>query len=382
MKHIVTLLLGAFICLLGMPSACAQQDTDSLVAALVALPDDTVKIERLGMNGARLRGNSPAQSLQLIEEALRVATALNKPYYIGMCYNELGLTYKDQARAAKSEEAYMQALAAFAEAKSERGTAKVFNNLGNLWNAQGQQERALDYYLRSLEIKERLGIKENLSIPIGNIGLIFMEIGNYEKSLEYYKRALALNEANSDSNKIAISYHNLGKVYFNLQDYSQAIGYFLKEIQIARLHQDKRSLMGAYQSVADAYSLKKEYEKAQEYLLKAHALALSLNLPGNLVDIINQQSRTYMEAGKTTAAIVDTLEQNFRQAVALGLKGEQFEALKMLSEGCHKLHHGRKARQYEEQAKALEAELTGPGKAIHLHQMEQDFKDRKGQRSN
>lgn len=359
--------------------AVQAQNADSLVQSLLSMPDDTLKVNQLGMWGSRYRKRDVAVSVRLLDSAYALASRLQSPKYIGLSLNELGMSWMERGDWKMAEECLQRGLATFQAAGLESYEAKCLNNLGSLSHSRGEPEKALSYFLQSLAIKEKRGDQLSLGIPLGNIGNTFMALEQYDKALEYLKRAEVIHEKNADSAQLIILYHNLGQLMLQTGDPSRAIGYFMKEIQISRLQKNLYGLMIAYRNIAEAYTRREEFVKAVDYLNKAYDLAIQLGNVQEQINIVNARAVAQMQLADPSPATLRELEANERSASVMGHKSGQLACWQAMATAHRKMGNKAEAKQCELRAQAIETELSGSGQAVRARELEKAHTNGRGE---
>lgn len=264
------------------------------------------------------------KALSYIQMGLRQSQRQNEeePHRTALCYNEIGMIYRNQGDYKNALDYYTKALAVWEsvfspnhpdvatsydnigvvyykqgdyekaltyhnKALSIRKTifeennpdvATSYNNIGSVYESQGEYEKALEYYNKTLNIGKNV-LEENhpnMASCYNNIGFVYSKLGDYEKALEYYNKALGIRKTVYGENhpEVASSYNNLGSMYARQGDYDKAVDLFSKALAIKKsiLGENHLDVAYSYNNIGVVYYTQGNYEKALEYCCKALAI--------------------------------------------------------------------------------------------------------------
>ena len=97
-----------------------------------------------------------------------------------------------------------------------------YNNLGLAWRDLGDGEKAIAYFEDALTIYKKLYNREHPSIAIcyNNLGLAWHDLGDGEKAIAYFEDALTITKKlyNREHPDVAMCYNNLESARKQLDD--------------------------------------------------------------------------------------------------------------------------------------------------------------------
>ena len=117
---------------------------------------DSNTVIKLNKEGYESRLNDPKQSLQLAEQALKMAKSISYTNGEAEAYRIRGIAkyYLSQTEAAVAD--YLLALELFKNKHNRLGEAKVLNNIGNLYLG-ADYDKALEYFTSSKDYAKIAG---------------------------------------------------------------------------------------------------------------------------------------------------------------------------------------------------------------------------------
>lgn len=249
-----TLLLLSFLA--GSLLPAFAQKLDSLSAALVALPDDTVKFKKLNKLAAELAMTDLKQSLAVLFHAKAVAQKLGKSEWVTEVHAYIGSDYANLGMPDSALYYFNLAKAANEKAGKERIVAGLLMNIRYAYNYKGDYEKANQCSFEALAIFEKLHIEDGIAMSYLDIGSNLLNQSKLNEAETYLQKAYDLNKKLGIEAEIAISAQVLGKIYLDLGDCDKALRYLNESLSILR------KLDNAIQS-AQTLSLRGEAFKCQ-----------------------------------------------------------------------------------------------------------------------
>jgi adenylate cyclase len=175
---------------------------DSLLLSVKDLPNDTAKVDTLSSLAYDMHLHDPIAGLQLAKLVYRLADSLH--YEIGRLRAELywGLNYYSLT---EYPEALQHTLAALEIGKGlgpER-TAVCYNNLGIIYRESGDLENAERNFRKALAIDEELGLPGGTAKRWWNLAAVAQRRDSLHKALNYFQRALDMErKANGNTGMV------------------------------------------------------------------------------------------------------------------------------------------------------------------------------------
>ncbi|WP_317898959.1 tetratricopeptide repeat protein [Aurantibacillus circumpalustris] len=297
----------AIFLLLTFNVALAQQ-SDTVLARILALKNDTVKVNQLYKQGFSLRNSDPklafyyanlceerahisgskkhlAKSYNLLgvlfykkgdytkalayhQKALSIRTEVKDNFGAALSQTNLGNIYTDLQLFERAENSYLAALAIYRENGDEKRAADCLINLGVLKQTLKQNEAAFENYVHALKLAEKLNDYEMRSLCLNNMAQVFYDKGNYEKSIAYNEDALKIRNLMENNLEVADSYLNLAANYIRVKDNQKALEYLDTAYAIGTHYQYYEALQTAFNSYSEYYFQLKNYEQAYYWLRK------------------------------------------------------------------------------------------------------------------
>ncbi len=246
---------------------------DSLENELIAMPNDSLKVESLldmvkQMRRSRNRGKADefqqracklsdeigykkgnvicanyagitarnqgnyVEALEHHEKALVLCREINDRYLISVTLNNMGTVYRRLDNYEKALECHIESLDIAKLMRNQKGIAVSLNSIGNIYLMRQEYDKALETFEECIKIESRQNNKLGVAINLNNIGYIYDGKGELEKALNYYQRSLAVNQEILSKKGLAISYNDIGRIKFKLNETKSALDYFNKALDI------------------------------------------------------------------------------------------------------------------------------------------------------
>jgi serine phosphatase RsbU (regulator of sigma subunit) len=215
----------------------------------------------------KIRATNPDSAVLLAQQALVVATELNKiqnvvraEHLLGYCFysrndfdlaithlsrsleiarqnnfeewiasglNRIGNVYQLKSNNIQAFDSYKEALQINQKLDNKIEIARTLGNLGSTYNLFGSYQKSIEYFLEALAIYENLNEKEGVAWTSLSIARLFKRLGLYEKAIQYAEPALQkyreVEQKTGNTNGITLSLTELGNIYFHLGLFDKAI---------------------------------------------------------------------------------------------------------------------------------------------------------------
>lgn len=229
--------------------------------------NDEAKLLRLFDRCEKIRATNPDSAVIIAQQALSIATEINKvqsivkaEHLLGYCYysrndfdsaivhlsrslqdarqnnldewialglNRLGNVYQLKSNNLQAFDAYKEALSINQKLDHKLEIARSLGNLGSIYNLFGSYQKSIEYFLEALAIYEHLDEQEGVAWTSLSIARLFKRLGLYEKSKQYAQPALQkyreIEQKTGSTNGTTLSLSELGSIYFHLGLYDKAI---------------------------------------------------------------------------------------------------------------------------------------------------------------
>jgi len=199
--------------------------------------------------------DNPLLSLELAEEAHKIAMELEDDSLVALTLNRIGSAHWSLGNVISALEHIQQSLQ-IAESKGYREIlARNYGNIGNVYGAAGLDLDAISYYRNELTIQKDLNDPFRLFAVNNNIGKAFLDIGYYDSAHFYLEKAGEyLNEEFIHLH--SIYYFNLAETHFNEGQLVRTDSLLVLTFENAEKHGSKRGIIRANQ-------LKSELERTK-----------------------------------------------------------------------------------------------------------------------
>jgi len=163
--------------------------------------------------------------------------------------------------------------AVFLEKAEERNLSNYigvfYNQIGLSLLYIGQIQSAEAYLLRAVAAFKDSKEKNNLARPLNNLGLIHAEYYyNFEKALYYYEEALKYAREYSRSIVVSILLINIGQIHLSKTDYDEAKNCLIEAVKIAEELEDLERIFSAELNLAFIYLRTGDFRNCFRYIQK------------------------------------------------------------------------------------------------------------------
>jgi len=307
MKHSVILLL---LLLLGLPALGQTPAADSLRRLLnTQHRADTTRVRRLLALAYQVRMTDMPQSMQLNQQALRLARQLSDVRSEGEALLALSILYRRQPNYLMSRRYARQALRRFVQSADRQNLAKVWLQLSWIDLLQENFVSALASALRGLSLADQVGdaqigdaqIRARLQVNIGNI---YTKLGNYTDALPILREAQRNARRLGDQRTELLALNGLGSSYQELENWSSAITYHLRALQLSQKLGDVGGEASDEINLADVYGRQGDQAHALAHGLRARQLVHTTHDDYNLPPVNLMLARAYLLAHQTDSVLV------------------------------------------------------------------------------
>lgn len=175
--------------------------------------------------------NRPQEAIGYFQKALALKKALNNPYGMAICEQNIGRCYDDLGQGAKALRYYQAALPHAKEAGSELLQSDIYVNTGLVLRKANRLTEAKQAIEQSLVISSKQQHKSGMATAYFNLGQVYEELKAYKQAELYMKKALMLAHELDNKDKISIYTQGLADLYGGMKDFQQAYVFQLKRNQ-------------------------------------------------------------------------------------------------------------------------------------------------------
>ncbi len=202
-----------------------------------------------------------------------------------MGYSNLSVLEIKRGDLENARDHIMLTLRIYEKVGNKRGIALCYNSLGMIYRNKGRYSAALKCYGHFLSISEEIGLTKAIGDANNNIGIVYYFKGNNAKALEHYGKALKVDKMLKNRNGMAEVNLNMASIYLNKGEYRKALecSSFAE-----RTFRNVPNSYGTVLCLLNRADIEKKLgcpEKALEVLEKAEKLALKYNFGPQLQSI-------------------------------------------------------------------------------------------------
>ena len=273
----------------------AQNPADSLENLLIkAEGADRVRV----MNELfRVYINSdPVKALGYTREALILADNIKDEKGMAACYNNLGVSYRNQGALDLALSDYMKALEIYTRLQNAEGIATSKNNIANIYSLKKNYAQALQYFEESNLGFAATGDMEKIIGSMNNLGNLHSDLQLYDKAITYYNDAWKLSE--KAGKQFADPLTNIGNLYYRQGNYQRAVEYYLRAMDIVKKQNNRNSELSILASLGEVYVKASQPAEAQRYLDAALILAADLQANIYVPQILKSMAANLAKQGK------------------------------------------------------------------------------------
>ena len=293
-----------------------QDGIDSLVNAIPAEKNDTIRVRMLRDIASDYRLINPDEGIKYGRQALDLAIKTKWEKGIALSYSSIASNYQYKSDYPNAFEYDFKALKKFETLGDKRGMANCLRSIGTVYQYEKNYQKALEYDLNALKIFEELGDKRGISSNLSNLGIFYFSQQDYDKAIEYDTKALKISDELGDHNSVAVQMGNIGDAYMHKKDYKNALEYDAKALKAFREQGDKYSTAIAlgntgetYLAIAKDSLTRSASEKAESlkqaisYLNEAIEASRKIDQLDNIIEFSQYLSDAYSLAGKYKDAL-------------------------------------------------------------------------------
>lgn len=314
-------LLLYIVCIITYTTVAAQstQRVDSLLRSITTATDDSTLLNLYRQVGEYYMDNNPKKAITYFNNAIPLATSLNKSTALANSHYSLGFSYLMLGKYPESLESYLKSTRIYEANKDNRRLVNAYLSIANVYAQANNKAKRNEYYNKA----EALNLLSTDSFQLSNIyserGTMYDQSGNYDSALLFQRKALHISSLLNDDFGIAGSYTNLGLIhkhkyegnkaivlfdsalyYYNktndipidvyaavynnigatqslLGKYNEAEASFAKSISYSIQANNRSNEMENYKNLASMYAQKRDYKKQAYYLTKYYNIKDSLN---------------------------------------------------------------------------------------------------------
>ncbi len=261
-----------------------------------------------------MRESNPSGSLELYQEALKLAKSSKKDREVVEILFNTGVVYHNLANHSAAKTHFFEALENPYINQDMFLKANILRCMAVQYVCTNMLQEAIDYLYSSERVSVECGYDENIHMIESTMGSVYIQLKMFDKALEHELRSLEIAEKLDSGSMRSYSYLGIGSCYYLLNNLDDAEKFLLRVFEnetteftkantyyyLSKLNYDKRNFREAMRTAEKGYDIAIA-NHIQDYT------ALCLAMKGNI----------YLAEGNHEAALRDLEE-------AIGL-AETFE---------------------------------------------------------
>jgi signal transduction histidine kinase len=196
-------------------------------------------------------------------EKMCMATQSQTQYF--ELYLLRGEYYHEFGDAAKSKEAFLQAIKIANRIKNTELLIRAENQLANILIHIGNYPEAQTYFLKVAELQKQQNNLKKYAIALSNYGNLFRRINQSHKALKPLLEAHKIQKEIRDDWSLITTNRFLGMYFSENKDYKNAEKYILESLDFAEKSQSKSDINKAYLVLQRNYYLAGDAQNGDKY---------------------------------------------------------------------------------------------------------------------
>lgn len=345
-----------------------KQNNQEISPAIKADDKQISKVDELNKRAWAQRNTSPKTSLELCQQAYRIAEQIPYPPGIAESLSTIAESLFWLSSYHNSLQKAEEALRFFTQLNDRRGQAKAMNTIGNIYHRLGDTDSSLENHTKSLELRKEIGDQIDIAHSLNNIGNIYLETGDYANALQYYTESLKIMQHIGEVRGEAGCLNNIGSVYQRLEEYESALDYYLKSLSMKNLIHDKAIETSCLNNIGSIYHITKDYEKALGYYFESLGITRELEDKWGEGLLLANIGHVYLGLGNHQEAI-RYFNDSLSLATQISDNEGQTEALLGLAQLSCKERDGTKALAFLSKALVLAEKGPSPESLCRVHEV-------------
>lgn len=181
-----------------------------------AMPDDTVKVNKLLDYAQEILYSSPTESVAVLKSAISVSQKLGYDYGKAKAYGMRSTLYLYEMKLDSSKQLLDSAYLLVDGKKdlaSEELKASLLLNKGSLNRQKQETDSAIQYYLQAAHVFSEIGTPEKAILPFYNISGIYRYLNDTGRALYYARQTRSIAVSSGDSIYLLRSLMVLGDAF-------------------------------------------------------------------------------------------------------------------------------------------------------------------------
>lgn len=290
------------ICCIAL-SASTQSYVDSLAQYISTAADSRQKVDALNELAYELRMANPDSTLLLTEQSEALARELEYPLGIADAKMRQAIAYTARGDYYLALQLFLECQLTFEAENSPHRIAANLNNIGRIYNFINDYEQALAYYQQSVKQYAALGELTREGNILNNIGYIHKLNGDYQQALATLHESLDRAVEMKDRQSELYPTYNIGSVYVRMSNLDSAAKYLGRSEILALENRDQYILSLTNIDKGLMYQQSGDIERAKSHFSQAYQVAKDVGMRSEQRDAAKYLSQLYEESGEDNNAL-------------------------------------------------------------------------------
>lgn len=367
MKKVLLSSLAALIFALVSLNTFAQNaDASTLRKQIASTKSDSL---RLGLKielAKTILDSKPDSALVVASQAYNESKKGGYHRFQMTAANILGNYYQRINDFTKAEAFYHESGVIAKRSNDLQGLAGYHNNIGIILVNKGDFNKAIAEFLEAFKYEEKRGNKQGMAECFNNIAVVNYYMKDFDKCAESLSKAAEISESMGDKALMSKVYNNNGAIMEMAKKYDKALKFFQKSLDNSV---NDKEISIAVQNMANIYVRQKKFDKADQLYKRATALKQKLGDFQGLATLYTSIGAYYEEVQDFAKA-----QEYYYQSVSIskdkGLKNQEFEAYKALSNLSKLRKDYQLAMEYQHKADTLKDSIFSIEKAKSYNELQ------------
>ena len=223
-------LLGIFLIFSVGKSMAQSFNTDSALAAIAKMKDDTVKVQSLRKVGAKLEETDKEKSKRTYWDAIELSKKIASDAELSESLTGYGIWHINMGLYDTAEVILRSALEIANRGTNKINQANIITNIGNTFTYRTNYDSALSYYLIAIDMYEKEKNYKRAALLYINISSLYQQIHLFDKAKISAKKAVDISLQINDTSAIGKAYGNLANLQYTDSLWDESITTFKKAL--------------------------------------------------------------------------------------------------------------------------------------------------------
>jgi predicted ATPase len=240
---------------------------------------------------------SAGQTRGNLQQSLEIMKSMSNPWGTALALRSLANLHFSLGEYLPATALLEQSLALFRELGDRWRATNCVLELGQIASAQGDYAAAAERYRESLEHVREIGDLGLLAVHLESLGHAQFLQQEYEEAEQAFRESFEISKQSGNTREMGMALSNLGNVNLSLGCWEPARQYLLEAMPLLESVGEPWSMLVCVKRLASVCIEQSCGDDARSYLRRALALALELDLPLEICDVLVRASAWMFKQG-------------------------------------------------------------------------------------